>query len=85
MKNNKIFIYGGIALVTLIILTGVVIYIIKNRNKDNMYYEVEDDENYKYNDEEDDEIDFPGELPEKIEEDKDAKDKNKFGKKGKHF
>ena len=85
LKNNKIFIYGGIALVTLIILTGVVIYIIKNRNKDNMYYEVEDDENYKYNDEEDDEIDFPGELPEKIEEDKDTKDKNKFGKKGKHF
>ena len=85
MKNNKIFIYGGIALVTLIILTGVVIYIIKNRNKDNMYYDVEDNENYKYNGEEDDEIDFPGELPEKIEEDKDAKDKNKFGKKGKHF
>ena len=89
LKANKsidprVFIYGGISLLFAIILVVVVVYFIKNRNK-------EEDTRFAYGGEEFE--GFPGELPEKSEKIMDkyeindnSDDDDKFGdKKGKHF
>ena len=80
-NNTQIFIYIGIIVVAGAALIGVLVYFIKNRNTQKIYYAHSD-----YEDEEDFEG-FPEELPEKkMFEDIDGdNDFDPFRRKGKHF
>lgn len=80
-NNTQIYIYIGIIVVAGIALIALLVYFIKNRNTQKIYYAHSD-----YEDEEDFEG-FPEELPEKkmFEDDNEEDDPNPFGRRGKHF
>lgn len=79
-NNTQIYIYIGIIVVAGIALIALLVYFIKNRNTQKIYYAHSD-----YEDEEDFEG-FPEELPEKkMFEDEEEDDPNPFGRRGKHF